>query len=274
MSPPESGRSARAGSNRLAWLGALGALLVALLVMSNVLLWQIADQRTTTSRPSGGSGGGGASQPLLPAPSSGTSNKASAAELDRLTRVLNGQFKALQAQLTPLTGGLSAIGAVPGALNVLAAQGRALVPLGGLAGAAAGQLRQVAASTQRLQTVQDVLGRIRANIAAVNSNTGNLTQSSREASRKLTTSNAGIATTNTQLTDVSSKLAAMNTTLGSVDKTIGGVNGNTSDVAASVKLMKDSIDGLRSDFQGLDHQFALYFQAFCQSQTPKPAACP
>ena len=151
MSPPESGRHARAGSNRLAWLGALGALLVALLVMSNVLLWQIADQRTTTSQPSAGTGGG-ASQPLLPPPSSGTSNKANAAELDRLTRVLGGQFKALQAQLTPLTGGLSAVGAVPGALgqlsgglDALAAQGRALVPLGGLAGTAAGSLRQVAA---------------------------------------------------------------------------------------------------------------------------------
>ena len=206
----------RAASRRQTWLGVLGAALVALLIMANVLLLQIADRDNVGSKSSGAGTGG---QALLPPPSQGTSNRAATAEIDRLTKALDRRFKALQSQLAPLTGGVSAIGA--------------LVPLAGLAGQAGTDLRRVADSTVSLGAVRP-----------------------------------GIDATNAQLGAVVRRLT-------SLDRSIGGVNGNTANVSATVAQTNRTIAGLRSDFQTLNREFAVYFQAFCSSQEPKkPQGCP
>jgi hypothetical protein len=217
MAAPAPEMNDRAASRRQTWLGIVGAALVALLIMANVLLLQIADRDTVGSKSSGAGAGGG--QALLPQPSQGTSNRAATAEIDRLTKALDRRFKALQSQLAPLTGGVSAIGA--------------LVPLAGLAGQAGTDLRRVADSTVSLGAVRP-----------------------------------GIDATNAQLGAVVRRLT-------SVDRSIGGVNGNTASVSATVAQTNRTIAGLRSDFQTLNREFAVYFQAFCSSQEPKkPQGCP
>lgn len=215
----------RAASRRLAWLGAIGAALVALLILANVMLIQIADDQGVG--PKATSGGGGSKQALLPPPSQGTSNRATTAEIDRLTRRLDRRLEALQTQLA---GGL---GSLPASVESLASQGRALVPLAGLAGQAGSDLRRVADSTVSLGSVRPA-----------------------------------IDTTNSQL-------AAVARTLRNTEQSIRGVNGRTGDVSRFVAQTNKSIAGLRQDFQTLNREFLVYFQAFCSSQEPKkPKGCP
>lgn len=278
-------------------LGVIVTVLVVLMITSNVLLWQIADQ----TGDDGGSGDGGGpqqtAQPALPQPIAGTSNKATASELDRLADVLDEQFKVLEQQLGPLAGAASAAGELPNAfgsittgLDQLAAQGNSL---GGLSdgvadlaqqgqafGDAANSLDDVAASTRRLRTVQQALTRMRDSISAVEANTGNLNDTTTATNTKLDQSNAGIASTNTSLADMIARVTETNARIGdlteltkNVDRVTGEVGQNTAAMSNSITSMDTTITGMRSDIQQLNTNLVNLFNVIC-SDPAAPPGCP
>lgn len=280
------------------WLGAAVAVLIALLVMTNILLWQLLDKdtgtKTTAAAPQAG---------LLPPASKGTSNKATIAELDRLSNDLSEQFRLLRSDLRTLPNALAAVSALPDAFAPLAASLDSLAGAGGKIGEGARALQQIAAvadrlggnTSDRLAVLQRRLGQIRSNIAAVEGNTGSLTQSSAEASQKLsktnqgvattnnqlgnvtsqlTTSNAGIGTTNERLQAVADTLTSMNGTMTDLNKTMARVDTTSTATAADTKTMASTLGLLRNDFGTLNQRMSTLIVIFCETaDSPKPQAC-
>jgi chromosome segregation ATPase len=284
-------------AERRTWLGIAIAVTIALLVMTNVLLWQLLDKDTGTKTVAASPAG------LLPPASKGTSNKATIAELDRLSADLNVQFHLLRSDLRTLPNALAAVAALPDAFAPLAANLDSLAGQGGKIGEGARALQQIAGvadrvrgiTSDRLETLQTRLTQIRSNIAAVEGNTGSLTKSSAEASAKLsktnagvattndqlgnvtsqlTTSNAGIGTTNQRLQAVSDTLTSMNGTMSDLDKTMAKIDASTTGTAADTKTMATTLGQLRTDFATLNQRMSTLIIIFCETaDDPKPQAC-
>jgi chromosome segregation ATPase len=285
-------------AERRTWLGIAIGVTIALLVMTNVLLWQLLDKDTETKTVAVKTPAG-----LLPPASTGTSNKATIAELDRLSRDLNVQFRLLRSDLRSLPNALAAVADLPASFAPFANSLETLAGQGGKIGEGARALQQIAAvadrlggnTSDRLATLQRRLGQIRTNIAAVEGNTSSLTQSSAEASQKLSTTNGGIATTNSQLGDVTSKLTTSNNGIGTTNERLQGVadtltsmNGTMTDLnqtmarvdtnstatAADTKTMASNLGLLRNDFATLNQRMSTLIIIFCQTaDDPKPSAC-
>src|SRR5437899_1361878 len=126
--------------------------------MSNILLLQLVDQGSPTRR-GGGGGRTNAGQQLLPAPTTGTSNRAAASELDRLTGELRKQFDALQTELSPFSGAAFAVRSLPAATGDISNNLRTLAVEGTIFGSriqslGSGLQLGIAGSTARLGVLQ------------------------------------------------------------------------------------------------------------------------
>jgi chromosome segregation ATPase len=270
------------------WLIALVATLAALLLMSNVLLWRIVDQ-TDEGVPATRAAAAVADEPLLPAPTPGQSNKASAAELDRIVDQLDRHFAALQADLEQLPGAVdpsdevaAASASVSGDLDLLTARsaafevpGRSLEAIEAVLGRVRGTMADVAGSTSALQA--DSSRKLQASndgIDASNQQLGDMSQKLSTSNQgidnmgaKLDSSNAGIDATNRGLQDMSSKLSTSNARIAETNATLGGLGDTMSNV-------EGGLTGLREDMQALTAKMDALVAVACSVPLgAPPAAC-
>ena len=290
-----------AGTSRAITAIAIAALIaLALLITSNVLLWQIADddEPTRTAAGLGAKGGGGgvgdSGQPLLPPPTTGTSNRATADELDRLSRRLSTQFDSLRGTLSPLIGSASTASAIPPGLADVSNSLDALTLEAELFGGSVSSLDDVSASIGGLGNVRRELASIDATIGAVEANTGTLVGTGdgtirqlkrsqrelKETNQGVSDTNTGIGTTNSSLvttndllTDVTETLIEMDGTMDSVDRRMANVDQSTSQMSGKLSETNAQLDETNIQLERVNNNLVLMIRVYCQSQTPPPPAC-
>jgi chromosome segregation ATPase len=257
------------------WLIAL----VVLILVSNGLLWRLVDQTNDNDAPATAQRTSSPDQPLLPAPTPGTSNKATAAEVDRLSANLDKHFEALQAKFDELPA--PQVPDFEAATAPIRSDLQALQALGADPGTGAMEslldgirtrIAKVAKSTALLQSDSaDKLDRSNDGIDATNSGL-------QEMSAKLSTSNDGLAEMSAKLTTSNESIAATNKNLDSLADQIAATNARITELGRTMESVDASIaelGGLRTDFQDLTAKMDALVAVACSLPLgPAPEACP
>jgi chromosome segregation ATPase len=262
------------------WLVTLIAALIGLLLLSNVLLWRIVDQTSGDDNATGApvaathadtkatAKPAAAKQPLLPQPTQGgSSNRATAAEVDRLSAQIAQQFATLRASLDRLPaqvkGGESVSAATApitqglGQLNARAASLDGVGEVRGILDRIKTRIASVAQSSSALQSDSATkLQRSNDGINESNSRLGDMStklSTSNEGiagmSEKLSTSNAGIDATNRGLQDMSAKLGTSNDRIAKTNESLQALGATMTQVSQYMASMNSSLGGLHTDMQ-------------------------
>lgn len=294
LDPRPASPSRETQPRALTWLAITGVVLVAMLVVSNVLLWQIADQDDAGTAAGTAAGTGDGDGDLLPPPTTGTSNRAAADELDDLTVDLEAQFRTLQATLNPLIAGVSGTNALPGGLadisgglDSLSAQANSFGGLSTSIDSAAVSLDTIAGSTQLLSSASSQLNQINSTIAGVERNTravselNGTNQGIAETNDAIGTTNGAIGQTNNaiqisndRLSQVVDILGRLDTTMTSVDKQTEGLSQNSKDSLAQLGEMRILLQQMLVQTQNTNASLDTIIKIFCADSMNPPPECP
>ncbi len=216
-------------------LGGISVLVLALMITSTVMLWQIADR--TGSDDSGGTDIAQTAEPP-PLPEDevkrGTSSKELLDEFDQLGAELSRPVNSLNGQIASTN---EVFGAVSSNLDQLVAQA------GDLSGAQ-GTLEEVAKSTGQLSSVDKSLRNLNRDFGtfdSVSSNTEQMNINMGEMIGKLDTSNSQLGS----LAELNAKMQEMNAqlgTLGSMDTQLQQMNSMLAEVNSLVPQMQALLD--------------------------------
>jgi chromosome segregation ATPase len=243
------------------WLIAL----VALVLVSNLLLWRVVAQMDDDSELSTARVANNAQ--LLPAPTPGSSNKATAREVDRLAENLDRNFAALEQKFEEMPDP-PAVPNLDAAIEPIRADLQALRAQTASAGAgdsASGveallkrlgeRMASVASSTSLLQA--DSAEKLQASndgIAGTNDAIGSMTEKLTTSNNalgdmtaKMEASNAGIEGTNAKMDAMTAKIAATNVALAELGETMA----NMDQSLAKMGLMRDDMQELTAKMDAL-----------------------
>lgn len=238
--PAQRRREATLTSRGLQVVGAMAVIALALLAVSTVMLWRIAD-RTSSD---GGGGDRTAEPPALPPASKGSSTRTLTREFDKLSETFATELDRVNAQLGAAAGAPSALeqqfsGATRD-LGVLADQSGAFE-------GANRALAQVARSTRRLAPVQASLRKMRGDLSTLDTVAGNTGAM-----------NASIASMNDQLRTLealSSQMQSMNASLA----TLGPMNASLTGMSQSLETLNAQMTHISATMDAVCDVLTDYF---------------
>ncbi len=220
-------------------LGAISIVVLALMVTSTVMLWQIADSKTASDSGSGSNTPQIAEPPPLPSEEKrGTSSKDLLGEFDKIGTDLSRPVSALNDQIASTN---QVFGSVSGSLNQLVSEAQ------GLSGAQ-DTLEQVADSTKQLDTVSKSLKNLNRDVGTFDSVAGN----TKEMSNSIGTMVGKLEEGNTQLGSLASMDAQMKQmnaqlgTLGSMDTQLQQMNSTLQSMDSMLTSVNDLMPRLEA----------------------------
>ena len=228
-------------------LGAISIAVLAMMITSTVMLWQIAD-RTGSDSGSGSINAQLAEPPPLPSEETrGTSSKELLGEFDRLGTDISSPVKALNSQIESTN---QVFGAVSGSLNQLVVEAQ------GFSGAQE-TLEQVADSTKQLDTVSKSLKNLNRDVGTFDSVAGN----TKDMSNSIGTMIGKLEESNTQLgslASVDAQMKQMNSQLG----TLGSMDTQMKEMNSTLQSMNSMLVGVNDLLPRLE----ALLNAICASE--------